>query len=399
MTIRSRFFDSEAGDRVYTSDAWKEIFQRIVGEGYVKEVESGLQVTEANPASMNVSVGLGAAWAQGRFFEVYSAVENRAIAASDPTNPRIDRVVLRLSYTNRTITLAVLTGAPAALPAAPALTRDANTYEMSLAKVSVGAGVTSIVNANITDERDVAAVCGRARPIVGPKASAVTYEGATNLLGATVEAALDELDAEKAAIADVILKSLIDAKGNIIVGIGDNAVAVKAVGADGTVLKAKAANSDGLEWGAVAVGDLLDWQFVRKTVNETVNNSTTLQDDDHLFLSTGANETWEFHGLLMKDNDSSPDILYTFVGPTGSAGNLGHVAGETGADGDNTSLGGTLAIQTGQSGVGRSTAIFHGIIRNGATAGNLKLQWAQASATAADSVLITDSYLIGRKVA
>lgn len=174
MSIRSRFFDSEAGDRTYTSDAWKEIFQRIVDEGYVAaSAVDALKVTEASPASMDVVVKLGVAWIQGRFFEVHTTDETLTLAASDPSNPRIDRIVARLSYTNRAITLAVLTGTPAATPAAPTLTRDANTYEISLAQALVGATVTSVTNANITDERNDAAVCGPAELI-----GAVTDHGA-----------------------------------------------------------------------------------------------------------------------------------------------------------------------------------------------------------------------------
>jgi hypothetical protein len=45
-----------------------------------------------------------------------------------------------------------------------------------------------------------------------------------------------------------IPKSLVDVKGDLLVGTADNTVARKAAGADGSVLSPKAANSDGLEW-------------------------------------------------------------------------------------------------------------------------------------------------------
>ena len=44
-------------------------------------------------------------------------------------------------------------GTPAASPTAPALTQNAETYEMPLADIYVGAGVTSILAANISDRR------------------------------------------------------------------------------------------------------------------------------------------------------------------------------------------------------------------------------------------------------
>jgi hypothetical protein len=49
-------------------------------------------------------------------------------------------------------------------------------------------------------------------------------------------------------IAAQIPKSLVDAKGDLLVGTADNTVARKAAGADGSVLAPKAANADGLEW-------------------------------------------------------------------------------------------------------------------------------------------------------
>ncbi len=45
-----------------------------------------------------------------------------------------------------------------------------------------------------------------------------------------------------------IPKSLVDVKGDLIAATADNTVARKAAGADGTFLRPKAANSDGLEW-------------------------------------------------------------------------------------------------------------------------------------------------------
>ncbi|MDD2300597.1 MAG: hypothetical protein PHU69_13305 [Fermentimonas sp.] len=80
---------------------------------------------------------------------------------ADATNPRIDRVVARLSVSvNQSVTFAIKTGTPAANPSAPALTRTSETYEISLARIAVGAGVTSIGAGDITDERGDATVCG-----------------------------------------------------------------------------------------------------------------------------------------------------------------------------------------------------------------------------------------------
>lgn len=166
MAQRSRFFDSEAGDRVYSADAWAEVFSGgIVGEGVVANPDTGLlgtnlEVTEANPADMSVLVHLGVSWVAGRFLEVYSAAENLTLAAADGSNDRIDRIVVRLDYTARTVKLAVLTGTAATTPVAPDLEDSASRKELGLATVRVNAGVTSVTDADITDTRSDPAVCG-----------------------------------------------------------------------------------------------------------------------------------------------------------------------------------------------------------------------------------------------
>lgn len=153
MAQRSRFFDSVASDRVYVSDDWAMVVRGLMGTGVVA-TGNELAVTENSPAAMSVLVDTGIAFVRGYYFEVYSAAEAVVISAADPTNARIDRVVIRRDLSSRTATLAVLTGTPAASPTAPALTQvDAGVWEISLAQVYVGASVASIVNANITDER------------------------------------------------------------------------------------------------------------------------------------------------------------------------------------------------------------------------------------------------------
>lgn len=153
MAQRSRFFDSVAGDRTYTSDAWAQVITGLIGDGVVSGGNE-LAVSENSPQGMSVLVATGKAFIQGYFFEVYSAAEAVTIAAANATNPRIDRIVVRRDLTNRQAVLAVLTGTPAASPTAPALTQNAaGTWEISLAQVYVGAAVVVIANANITDER------------------------------------------------------------------------------------------------------------------------------------------------------------------------------------------------------------------------------------------------------
>ena len=74
------------------------------------------------------------------------------IANSDLILPRIDTVVLEINaaLASRTNTIKVITGTPNAVPVPPTLTNTAELHQYPLAYVSVSAGATSIVNANIT---------------------------------------------------------------------------------------------------------------------------------------------------------------------------------------------------------------------------------------------------------
>lgn len=154
MSQRGSFFDSTAGDRVYDAAAMARPFDALTTDGVIDGSGSELAVTESTPAAMSVRVGLGEAIFQGYYFQVYSAAETLTIAAANPTNPRIDRIVVRRDLSARTIALAVVQGTAAASPTAPALTQNsAGTWEFPLAQVRVEAAVASIVNAKITDER------------------------------------------------------------------------------------------------------------------------------------------------------------------------------------------------------------------------------------------------------
>lgn len=60
----------------------------------------------------------------------------------------------------RDIYLAVLKGTPSAKPQATTVTRTTEIWELALADIYVGKGVTAIRTANITDQRFNSSVCG-----------------------------------------------------------------------------------------------------------------------------------------------------------------------------------------------------------------------------------------------
>ena len=122
---------------------------------------SSLAVTQNSPAGMSVRVAAG--WAaiigtiqanMGAYVAYNDAQTTLTVTTADPTNPRIDRVVVTVrdayySGAFNDVIFQVLAGTPAGSPTAPAVPANS----ISLATIAVGAAVTSITTANITDTR------------------------------------------------------------------------------------------------------------------------------------------------------------------------------------------------------------------------------------------------------
>jgi hypothetical protein len=150
MTQVYRPFDAGSGSNV-TEDGWRDMARHWLATGVIAG-EDNLAETYGDNSGMQVKTKTGKAWIRGHYWASDAEVTS-AIAAADPANPRIDRLILRADFVGNTIAIAVLQGTAAAVPAAPALTQSTSVWEISLARVAVGAGVGSILAANVTDER------------------------------------------------------------------------------------------------------------------------------------------------------------------------------------------------------------------------------------------------------
>lgn len=143
-------FDSGAGADSREAQ-WTKMAQHWLATGIIKDIHNELHVY-ADTSGMLVRVNPGAAWIKGHYFES-DALETLPIASSDFTNPRIDRVVVRLDWVANTIGLAVLQGAPAVNPIAPSLTQNTARWELPLAQVRVDAQALTIADNKLIDER------------------------------------------------------------------------------------------------------------------------------------------------------------------------------------------------------------------------------------------------------
>lgn len=110
-------------------------------------------------SGMVVNVQPGTAYINGKIFANDEA-ERITLETASATLSRIDRIVLRLDEINRLIEVAAVKGTAASNPAAPALTRTDDIYELCLAEVRVPAGATSIQASYITDTRSTGSICG-----------------------------------------------------------------------------------------------------------------------------------------------------------------------------------------------------------------------------------------------
>ena len=144
----------------YTAKEDRQFFRDILTEGVL--TAGALAVSQHSTPDMSVDIAAGISYVQndeasdrGHYRCSNDALVTKAIAASDPSNGRIDRAILQvrdstdISGAVDNFTLEILTGTPAGSPVAPTLPNNA----ISLATVAVGASVVTITNANITDQR------------------------------------------------------------------------------------------------------------------------------------------------------------------------------------------------------------------------------------------------------
>ncbi len=160
---KSSFFNSVSHDRTYKAEDWAEYFASFIGNGVFPVPSTGLQVVI--DSGMNVNIKAGKAWINGYFYNNTSDL-TITIGTADGQLNRIDRIVVRWDLTNRIISAEVKSSAYSASPTAPALQRDADIYELALADVFVGAGVTAITQSNITDQRLNTSLCGVVAAVV-----------------------------------------------------------------------------------------------------------------------------------------------------------------------------------------------------------------------------------------
>lgn len=159
MAELSRFFNSIDHDRQYSAADWAAFFATFIGNGVMPLPSNQLKVSAGSGSGLSLSVAPGNAFVNGYSYQLTEALE-KTLSTADGSNPRKDRVVVRFSRSDRSIYVAVKTGTAAATPTAPALNQSGDTYELSLATITVARGATSISASAIQDDRGDSDLCG-----------------------------------------------------------------------------------------------------------------------------------------------------------------------------------------------------------------------------------------------
>ena len=136
----------------------------------------------------------------------------------------------------------------------------------------------------------------------------------------------------------------------------------------------------------------IDEHYIRKTPLETVNNSTTLQNDDNFVFPVGTYQTWIVDIYLLLRSGAVPDFKFDFVVPAGASyvGTTIESAGIT----HWINAGHAITSSAGEW----IQPQLHAAFATGATAGTVQFRWAQNTAEASNTEVGEDAVLVARRV-
>lgn len=183
-------------ENIDTSETQFSQWARNIGEGVKRNALNELEPF-ADSTGMRVKVKSGQALIRGHYYQS-SAEEVITVTASDPTNPRIDILILELDPSANSITLKVTAGTPAGSPVAPTVVQtDGGIYQVKLADIAVGAGVTTIAAGDVTDTRAYLATAAELASDVAANTASISNPLADFVTDATTARTLTTADMGK----------------------------------------------------------------------------------------------------------------------------------------------------------------------------------------------------------
>ena len=169
MSERSGFFNAEIDsngqyDRTYKAEQFAEYFSAFIGNGVYITPASQLKVIPVGN-ELAIYISVGNAYINGYFYANDDKIY-RKLSNPNGVNPRIDRVVLRLNFKTRKISVDILEGTAASNPSAKGITRSQDVYELALADVYIASNAITVTEANITDLRNNSLMCGYVKGVI-----------------------------------------------------------------------------------------------------------------------------------------------------------------------------------------------------------------------------------------
>ncbi|MBI4160711.1 MAG: LamG domain-containing protein [Candidatus Yanofskybacteria bacterium] len=135
----------------------------------------------------------------------------------------------------------------------------------------------------------------------------------------------------------------------------------------------------------------------RKSSDESVTSSTTLQNDDELKLTLAANKTYTIDAVIFATSASSnPDFKIAFTVPSGATMTLGYIAASPSnllTQGELLSSSGTASQVIPLRANASAVVLVKGTVVIASTGGDLTLQWAQFTSNATATVVKAGSYI------
>lgn len=150
MSVTYGFYNSKNGDRRYDAIQMASIFDGIIRDGVLQHIGTAMVVKESE--GMLVSIGIGRAWFN-HTWTLNDALLPLEVPQSEVLLNRYDAVVLEVDAREsvRANDIKIIKGTPASSPTKPSMIKTNDRWQYPLAYIYVGAGVTSIRQANITN--------------------------------------------------------------------------------------------------------------------------------------------------------------------------------------------------------------------------------------------------------
>ena len=183
-------------ENIDTSETQFSQWARNIGEGVKQNALNELEPF-ADSTGMRVKVKSGQALIRGHYYQS-SAEEVIAVTEADPSNPRIDILILELDPSANSITLKVTAGVPSPVPVAPTIVQtDGGVYQVKLAEILVGTLVTTIAAGNVTDTRSYLATAADLADAVAANTASISNPLASFVTDATTARTLTTADMGK----------------------------------------------------------------------------------------------------------------------------------------------------------------------------------------------------------